>query len=286
MHPNSTNRKVYVKTCARCGNPFEIRDYNRKRMYCSRTCASRAQFAHVHHPVNACKKCGKVINPRWPNEKRSFCSRACSDSVNKNPEAKFITKTCPNCGKVFQQSDWKGLDVTCCSGKCAKRLAARTMVGENHPLWKPKAIMHCKVCGKTCEVKPSLVSRFGACSKKCAGILSMRAQRKSGSRIEGIMAAMFADAGLGFERQRKFWRYCADFAFEDARLVVECDGTYWHSRSEVQRSDRRKDAYLHEHGWRVLRLTEDEIKGSPGACTERVLHAIYPLLAASMPDED
>lgn len=286
MHPNSTNRKVYVKTCDLCGEPFEIRDYNRKRMYCSRTCASRAQYAHVHHPVNACKKCGKVIKPRWPSEKRAYCSRACSDSVNKNPEAKFITKTCPNCDKDFTRPDWKSrYPVAYCSVRCSKIHAAETVVGENHPLWKPKTVMPCVVCGKTREVRPSLVSRFRVCSRHCLGTHSARIRVRR-SKLEETMAEMFLDAGLDFERERKFWRYRADFAFESARLVVECDGAYWHSRPSVQRSDARKDAYLAEHGWRVLRLTEEEIKASPGACTELVLHAIDPSLAETTQDED
>lgn len=226
-----------------------------------------------------CQRCGKTFLARWPAEKRSYCSRACSDKAQRVPPAKFVTKTCPYCGKVFQQPDWKGHDVTCCSITCAMRLKAQTVVGENHPLWKPKKIMHCEVCGKACEVKPSLVSRFRACSRKCATTLGRRAQRTFGSRIEDLMAAMFADAGLSFQRQRKFWRYRADFAFPDARLVVECDGDYWHSRSDVQRSDRRKDAYLTKQGWRVLRLAETDIKASPGECTERVLHAIDPSLS-------
>lgn len=221
-----------------------------------------------------CKHCGKTFLARWPNEKRLVCSRECRWASNR----RTISKPCAYCGKLITGRASDVNRVQHCSIKCAKRHAAETVVGENHPLWKPKIIMHCEVCGKACEVKPSLVSRFRACSRKCRYILSRRALRKSGSRIEIIMAMMFADAGLDFVQQRKFWRYRADFAFEDAKLVVECDGIYWHSRHDVQRSDRRKDAYLHEQGWRVLRLSEPDILERPGECTERVLHAIDPQL--------
>lgn len=224
-----------------------------------------------------CKHCGKTFLARWPSEDRRFCSPTCHSAGMTT--SKMVTRECPNCGRRFTRKDWEMARVTCCSLKCGKQYAARTQVGENHPLWKPKVTMHCEVCGQPREVKPSLVSRFRACSGKCRAILSARAQiRRKTSRLETIMAAMFADAGLDFVRQRPFWRYRADFAFEDAKLVVECDGDYWHSRPDVQRSDRRKDAYLQERGWRILRLTETDILASPGECTERVLHAIDPQL--------
>lgn len=228
-----------------------------------------------------CKKCGNTFQARWPAEKRLYCSRACSDKAQRVPSAKFIDKICPYCRKAFRQPNWKGRDVTCCSVRCAKRQQAKTVVGENHHLWKPRAIKECVICGKTCEVKPSLADRFRVCSRQCLGIYSNRFQRRVSS-LEDTMAELFADAGLAFKRQYKVGRYKADFAFVDAMLIVECDGSYWHSRPEIQASDVRKDAWLAMHGWRVLRLDEPEIKACPGACTEQVLHALdaaLPLVA-------
>ena len=74
------------------------------------------------------------------------------------------------------------------------------------------------------------------------------------------MADLFVKAGLVFTPQRVIGPYIVDFAFPDVRLVVECDGSYWHSLPGKPAKDRQKDGYLRRHGWRVIRLLETDIR--------------------------
>jgi very-short-patch-repair endonuclease len=161
-----------------------------------------------------------------------------------------------------------------CSATCAKRHRAKTVVGKNHPLHKPKVPMRCVVCGTICMVKPSLVSRFRSCSRQCNGVLSQRAMPRVSS-LETTMADLFTREGLAFESQYEIGQFVTDFAFPDARLIVECDGTYWHSLPGKRATDRRKDGFLKHNGWRVLRLPEADIRADARECLRRVVDAIH-----------
>jgi very-short-patch-repair endonuclease len=65
--------------------------------------------------------------------------------------------------------------------------------------------------------------------------------------------------GLRFRRQVPIDHYIVDFACLEARLVIEVDGGQ-HFESEA---DKRRDAYLHSQGFRVLRLWNNDVLLNP-----------------------
>ncbi len=87
-----------------------------------------------------------------------------------------------------------------------------------------------------------------------------------------------------------------DLVFRRGRLVVFCDGDFWHGRDlearlhrlanghnasywvekirgNVER-DRRHDTTLRAAGWQVMRLWETDILGDPAAAAEAVLRQL------------
>lgn len=64
--------------------------------------------------------------------------------------------------------------------------------------------------------------------------------------------------GRRFRRQHPIGPYVAGFACVPARLVVEVDGGT-HSTSTEVLHDRRRDAYMKGRGWRILRVTNEDI---------------------------
>jgi very-short-patch-repair endonuclease len=84
------------------------------------------------------------------------------------------------------------------------------------------------------------------------------------------MADAFDAIGINYERQAKIGRWSVDFLLRESRIVVECDGDYWHSRPEVVARDIRKNADLEERGYAVIRLNESEIRASPEALARDV----------------
>jgi len=64
--------------------------------------------------------------------------------------------------------------------------------------------------------------------------------------------------GFHFRRQHPIGPYIADFACVPAQLVLEVDGATHSSKQEVAH-DRRRDAYMTQRGWRVLRITNEDV---------------------------
>jgi len=63
--------------------------------------------------------------------------------------------------------------------------------------------------------------------------------------------------GCYFRRQHPVGPYIADFACVRARVIVETDGD-----SHDEARDARRDRYLAERGWRVIRFCDSEIYGN------------------------
>ena len=77
-------------------------------------------------------------------------------------------------------------------------------------------------------------------------------------------------ASAKFRRQHSFSPYILDFYCHELKLAVELDGGQ-HNEEAGRRRDARRDAYLAEHGIRVLRFWNNDVFRE----TEAVLEAIY-----------
>lgn len=65
--------------------------------------------------------------------------------------------------------------------------------------------------------------------------------------------------GVKFLRQYIIGTYIADFASLDARLVIEVDGGY-HAEPRQKEDDVHRQQWLEEHGFHVLRFTNEEVE--------------------------
>ncbi len=68
--------------------------------------------------------------------------------------------------------------------------------------------------------------------------------------------------GLKFRRQHPIGPYFADFACVSHKLVVEIDGGY---HDAVTESDFRREAFLKDEGWNVLRFSDRDVEEDPEA---------------------
>jgi very-short-patch-repair endonuclease len=105
-----------------------------------------------------------------------------------------------------------------------------------------------------------------------------RGLRRNATEAERIMWRLLRDrrfAGVKFRRQVPVGPFIADFASIEHRLVVELDGGQ-HADSA---SDVRRDRFLKEEGWRVLRVWNNEVMRN----REGVLEAIHDALALTRP---
>ena len=88
--------------------------------------------------------------------------------------------------------------------------------------------------------------------------------------------------GCKFRRQHPIGPYIADFACVSAKLVVELDGDQ-HGIDRNQTYDQRRDAYMRSHGWRVVRIANEQIFRNLGEVLEMLAALAVPLPAASRP---
>ncbi|WP_394795619.1 endonuclease domain-containing protein [Armatimonas sp.] len=65
--------------------------------------------------------------------------------------------------------------------------------------------------------------------------------------------------GLRFLRQYVIGVYIVDFYCAQARLIIEVDGSI-HDLPEVRLKDQSRAALLQEHGLRLLRLTNEQVR--------------------------
>ena len=89
--------------------------------------------------------------------------------------------------------------------------------------------------------------------------------------IERLLRAEFKKRRLKFEMHKTmFGRFQPDFVFENARLIIQADGDYWHSRPDMKERGARFDKMAHDNGWSVWRFGEKEIHMHAPACARAV----------------
>jgi very-short-patch-repair endonuclease len=75
--------------------------------------------------------------------------------------------------------------------------------------------------------------------------------------------------GQKIRRQHPIGPYIADFACVSLRLVIELDGAT-HSSAEEISHDRKREAYLRHHGFRVLRFRNSAVYENLDAVLRRI----------------
>lgn len=73
----------------------------------------------------------------------------------------------------------------------------------------------------------------------------------------------------GWKQEYQASIYTYDFAFVDARLDVEVDGST-HQRESVKRIDAKRDAWTVSRGWRVLRLPAKLVLSDTPSCVDEI----------------
>ena len=86
-----------------------------------------------------------------------------------------------------------------------------------------------------------------------------RGMRVAPTAVERLLWRHLRGGQLGghhFRRQQPIGPYIADFYCAAGKVVVEVDGAVHEQQAEY---DRERDAYLADHGLRVLRFANDDV---------------------------
>lgn len=263
--------------CQACGKKFSANESHAKRSrynFCSRECSNKPSV-----PCK-CKVCGTTFlaaGRAYQNAK--FCSTDCRNQRNRDEEVhkngQMVTKICNGCGKSYTVRSSYIDSQKFCSRECGHKYA-NLPTGKNNHKWKPKILVTCSYCGKTFETFPSRAGRRQYCCKKhrILGNLQRLAQNPR-TNIEIEMGMALRRARIAYEEQVTMYdKFMVDFKLTNHAIVIQCDGTYWHSMPDAKRRDKGQDAYLSRCGYIVLRFNEKQILSHIDACIATIKKAI------------
>ena len=101
-----------------------------------------------------------------------------------------------------------------------------------------------------------------------------RELRNNATDTERALWQLLRDRQLGWRFRRQFViaPYVVDFACPEARLIIEADGG---QHAEPADHDRR-DAFLEEKGWRILRFWNNDVVENRDGVARRILEILDP----------
>ena len=92
--------------------------------------------------------------------------------------------------------------------------------------------------------------------------------------IEVLMQKALKHRNIEFRKHIPLCRCQPDIVIEKEKVVIFCDGNYWHSKSfkngKQWIKDRQQDKRLEKNGWIVYRFWENEINSDANKCVDKI----------------
>lgn len=262
--------------CAYCGVLF--RPGRKSITFCSTSCAACAVRQHIVHECR-CEVCDVAFMSDHSRRNR-FCSMTCWRTHQQHTRLAF-DKVCDFCGIPFVS---ERVEARFCSHRCSC----------SFDLQQNSAAMFCDACGGHMTRQKSRVSAFcfhfccDACRVEfrartvkiaCCGCdtlfrvrvgLSYRKfcnklcyQRwlcsQTSSNLERRVGSALQEHGISITAQYPLQGFFYDYAIVERRVLIEVDGTYWHSFPKAKQRDRAKDIVAYRSGWKLIRVTEADL---------------------------
>jgi very-short-patch-repair endonuclease len=95
--------------------------------------------------------------------------------------------------------------------------------------------------------------------------------QSSGTKIELTLYSLLNDMGIKYERQHKIGYYLFDCFLPDHKILIECNGDYWHSLPKAVRNDKSKSTYISTYfpEYKLYSIWEHEFK-----CVDKIRNLI------------
>lgn len=202
-----------------------------------------------------CFKDMKVLP--YQDKSKKYCSVQCLRSAKHT----FLSKKCKHCNKNMEGTISYIKNKKYCSFRC--RVEANTFTR--------KITVHCEICGKPFIVRECTIKtgRGRFCSYKCRNIWIISTIKSKGCKntsIERAIESELIKSGIPHKKSVPIPHVgVADFLVHE-KLILECDGDYWHSSEKCKQKDFNRDFIARFLGYHTVRFTETEIKKDPTEC--------------------
>lgn len=178
--------------------------------------------------------------------------------ATRRSRARFVTKPCATCTSPVTRA-WKHRErrVFVCSRPCQNAYIAtlKLRLGKKMPSWFAKQ-MSARLKGK--KQTPEWIAKRAEAlgdgrlkagwtsERRYAQAVRCARQPRRSSALECAVAEVLDLLGEPYEAQKRIGRYAVDFYLSDRKLIVECDGEFWH-KDKIR--DDLRDANLREAGY-------------------------------------
>lgn len=182
----------------------------------------------------------------------------------------MVLKICKTCNKEFKPYRMsKGI-------YCSHNCYWQDMIGKphrhktNNKAWN-KGLSNAKTKANAEKARQGISSKDKEFYRRI-GLRGLIKQQniKQPTSIEKIVYDYLVLKDIIFEKQKLInGKFLVDAYIPSLNLIVEADGNYWHTLDRVLKKDKAENAYLRKCGYKLLRLTEEEIKN--GKFKERMV---------------
>lgn len=159
--------------------------------------------------------------------------------------------------------------------------------GINNGMYKENIVKNCVFCMKQMIGKPAIIQNKKYCSIKCQHnavkgktykelygykkakginkkliINGINMQKKQGGKIskaELKVKEYLEKKKINFISQYPYPIGIADFYLTKQNLIIECYGSYWHSKSDYIKRDKRQQNWLKKNGYNILILCSEDV---------------------------
>jgi len=179
-----------------------------------------------------------------------FCSRKCYFVSHKKK-----SYNCENCNKDFYPNNG-GVNSKVCSKKCQYELMSKTesrLKGRERPNLYRAEIKKCRTCDCDFRAINDAINRKQVyCSHTCY----VKGNRVS--KFEDSVYEYLVEQNINLQRQVRQGRWSFDFLVKDMSIMIEADGSYWHSLPKQAERDVRKNEWCKKNNFEIYRI--DELK--------------------------
>ena len=93
--------------------------------------------------------------------------------------------------------------------------------------------------------------------------------------IELKIEAELKNKNINYQKQVPLCKVTrVDFYLPEYRIVIQCDGDYWHNLPKVKERDEKQNKVLIFNGFNVYRFWEHEINESPKKCVDKLFKSL------------